>query len=209
MKPSAAWSDGGGVDTGMTLLGHVPVEEGTMSDQRPGRGRRRALAGGAVLAVLSCIFAVATALLFVYPAVDQPRRSDAIVSLAGSPLRLKKALQLAHEGYAHQILLSVVPGQGEPCVTGTAGIHVTCFTPRPATTRGEARAAAAISAARGWHRLIVVADVSQVSRARMLFERCTSDQLVMVAVKNSSGDLLHVLAYEWAATVKALFERGC
>jgi uncharacterized SAM-binding protein YcdF (DUF218 family) len=103
----------------------------------------------------------------------------------------------------------VVPGQGEPCIASTKQIQVICFTPRPATTRGEARAAASLAAAHGWHRLIVVADISQVSRARLLFDRCTRAKLIVVGVSNRSSDLASVVAYEWAATIKALIWRGC
>lgn len=164
---------------------------------------------GLIALVVAWLLALGSALLFVYPQIDPPRRADAIVSLAGSPLRLQRALALAREGFSHRILLSVVPDQGEPCVPSTRSVEVLCFTPKPETTRGEARAAAALAARHGWHRLIVVADVGQISRARLLFERCTSAKLTMVAVPNTSSDLLAVVAYEWAATAKAMLLRGC
>jgi uncharacterized SAM-binding protein YcdF (DUF218 family) len=193
----------------MTLpVGRSSEDSGTGAPRRA-RRRRLAFVAGLCALVAAALLAFGSAVLFVHPQLDKLRRADAIVSLAGSPLRLQRALALARAGFSHRILLSVVPRQGEPCIRSTASIEVLCFTPRPATTRGEARGAAALAARHGWRSLIVVADVAQVSRARLLFERCTPAQLTMVGVPSTSGDLLEVLAYEWAATAKALILRGC
>jgi hypothetical protein len=60
-------------------------------------GRRHSLFA---LGALVALFLVVTAILFVWPSTNAPRRSDAIVVLGGSVPRLPRDLALAREGSA-------------------------------------------------------------------------------------------------------------
>lgn len=159
--------------------------------------------------VVVALFLGVTARLFVWPASDAPEHANVIVSLAGSSNRLAKALALARAGYASEILTSVVPGEGEPCLKSRPGIRIVCFHPAPATTRGEARFVGRLAAKRGWTRVMIITGKSQATRARMLFERCYAGRLIVVPVANSNPGLWHNISYEWGATLKALFTPGC
>ncbi len=79
----------------------------------------------------------------------------------------------------------------------------------PSDTRGEAEYGGALAARRHWRRLIVVPERSQATRARMLFERCTSARLIVVPVADPPSSLFVAIPYEWGALVKALIVRGC
>jgi uncharacterized SAM-binding protein YcdF (DUF218 family) len=159
--------------------------------------------------VIVTLFVGVTARLFIWPAYDAPEHANVIVSLAGSPNRLAKALALARAGYASEIVSSVVPGQGEPCVKSRPGIRIVCFHPVPATTRGEARYVGRLAAKRGWIRVMIITGKSQATRARMLFERCYAGRLIVVPVPNSTPGVWHNISYEWGATLKALATPGC
>ena len=67
------------------------------------RGRRIILLA---IAALVALFLVLTAVLFVWPATNAPRRSDAIVVLGGSGPRIQKGLALARAGYAPYLVIS-------------------------------------------------------------------------------------------------------
>jgi uncharacterized SAM-binding protein YcdF (DUF218 family) len=91
-----------------------------------------------------------------------------------------------------------------------ARIEIVCFRAHPLDTRGEAEFVARLAARRHWDRLIVVPERSQATRARMLFERCTRAQLIIVPVTDPLSDLFYDVAYEWAALTKALvLDRSC
>jgi uncharacterized SAM-binding protein YcdF (DUF218 family) len=85
-----------------------------------------------------------------------------------------------------------------------------CFRADPLDTRGEAEYVATLAAQRHWHRIIVVSERTQTTRARMLFKRCTSLQLVMVPVADPRNHLPYDVTYEWGALLKALvWQRSC
>jgi DUF218 domain len=178
-------------------------------------GRRRGTAVrrlGLVAAIALALFVVATARLFLWPPTDQPVRVDAVVALGGDPgqLRAKKAVALAGMGYAPVAVVSLGGDPPAPCPHPVVGVQVICFRADPLDTRGEAEYVARLVAARHWSRIIVVSERSQATRARMLFERCTSAQLVMVPVTDPTSHLLYDVVYEWGALLKALIiERSC
>jgi uncharacterized SAM-binding protein YcdF (DUF218 family) len=113
------------------------------------------------------------------PAQDDPRPADAVVVLAGDHLRLGKALELMTRRVAPTLVISDgrAPGWHEAnrlCRRGVGGrFRVLCFRPDPYSTRGEARAVARMAAARGWRSVVVVTSTYHVTRARLLFDRCT------------------------------------
>jgi uncharacterized SAM-binding protein YcdF (DUF218 family) len=170
----------------------------------------------AVLVVLFVAFAVFSMLLFVFPAVNTPERSDAIIVLGGSGQPTERAgVQLAAQHLAPALVFSLRPDQtcrpSSVSVAASGSVQVTCFHATPQTTQGEARAIAALAKVHHWHRIIVVAPTSQVTRARLRVTRCYSGQVLMDGV--STGNLwqwTYAVAYEWGALTKALVvQRNC
>ena len=175
------------------------------------RGKIIVLSGLFVI-LLVLFFVVGTARLFLWPPTDQPVKSDAVVALGGDPqqLRAKLALSLAEKGYAPVAVVSLGGTTPVPCPRAPARVMLICFRADPLDTRGEAEYVGRLVAARHWHRIIVVSERTQATRARMLFERCTGAQLVMVPVQDPSNHLLYDTFYEWGALGKALlFDRAC
>ncbi|MBV8462716.1 MAG: YdcF family protein [Acidimicrobiales bacterium] len=164
------------------------------------------------LILLVLFFVVGTARLFLWPPTDQPQRSDAVVALGGDPgqLRAKQALSLARQGYAPVAVISLGGTAPAPCPTAPPHVSVICFRADPLDTRGEAEFVGRLVAARHWHRIMVVSERTQTTRARLLFERCTDVHLAMVPVTDPSSHLLYDVVYEWGALGKALLlERSC
>jgi uncharacterized SAM-binding protein YcdF (DUF218 family) len=161
-----------------------------------------------LLAVI--VFLIATARLFVWPARDAPSRVDAIVALGGDPgrERMNSAFKLAKAGYAPIVVVSLGGDPKVRCPRTPKGLEVICFRPHPVNTRGEAEFVARLAAQQHWHRIIVIPDRTQTTRARLLFKRCTRISLEMVPVQES--ELFVGVAYEWGALIKALiFNRSC
>ena len=169
--------------------------------------RHRVLVG--TLAALIVAFLVFTLVLFVRPATNAPERVDAIVVLGGSGDRVQKGLTLARDGYAPVLVVSNT--WPNPCPKAPAGVQVICFTPNPASTRGEARAVARLAAVHHWQRLLLIPSVPQTTRARIRFARCFHGVLLFdPASPGGLGQWLLNVPYEWAALTKALiFQRGC
>jgi uncharacterized SAM-binding protein YcdF (DUF218 family) len=152
-----------------------------------------------------------TAVLFVYPDLNAPERSDAIVVLGGHGTpAVEKGAELAKEGYAPDLVLSIGPGQHcEGFQVSLARrlphVRVTCFVPKPQTTQGEGRSIAQLSKRLGWRRIIVVVPTTQATRARLRVGRCYPGQVLEVAFSPQGiGQWLAEIAYEWGALVKAL-----
>jgi len=159
-----------------------------------------------VVLLVVVLFPVATARLFIWPPTDRPTRADAVVALGGDPgqLRAKQAIQLAREGYAPVAAISLGGVRAVPCPKPVPGVKIICFRADPLSTRGEAEYASQLAARHHWHRIIVVSERSQATRARLLFKRCTAVQLEMVPVADPRSSLLRDVIYEWGALVKAL-----
>ena len=165
----------------------------------------------AIVVVLVVVFCVMTAVLFVYPDLNPPRRSDAIVVLGGhGEPAFDKGVALAKQGYAPQLVLSLqnwqhcAPYQSYLAVH-LPKVHVTCFKANPQTTQGEARAIEAFSKRLHWTRIIVVVPTTQASRARLRIGRCYAGQVLEVAFSPQGiGEWLKQFAYEWGAMFKAV-----
>jgi uncharacterized SAM-binding protein YcdF (DUF218 family) len=155
-------------------------------------------------------FLVATAVLFVFPATDQPRHVDAILSLNGTDeaARESRAIMLAEKGFAPVLLFS----QGNsptPCPK-VPRVKVVCFIAVPGRTVGEVRFAANYADRHGWHSLMVVPSRAQATRARLLLKRCFPGQVVVVPASFQLGRFPFEVIYEWAALAKALVvDRHC
>lgn len=165
-----------------------------------------------VVLLMVIVFFVSTARLFVWPPSDTPSRVDAIVALGGDPgqRRMKSAVRLAEAGYAPIVVISLGGDPKVRCPRAPKRIEVICFRPNPVNTRGEAEYVAGLAAQRHWHRIIVIPDRTQTTRARLLFKRCTRISLEMVPVHDDLSQLLLGVPYEWGALFKAMiFNRSC
>lgn len=169
-----------------------------------------------VLLTIAIVFGWITIALFASPTVDDPGQADAIVMLAGGKRRLPKVVELVGDGVADTVVLASkwVPPvwASSPCNTRESpfgpGVRVLCFEPDPSSTRGEARFVAELAEAQGWDSLVVVASTDQVTRARMLFERCWDGELAIVGVDHHQPFPVRAV-YEWAAMAKVLVNTGC
>jgi uncharacterized SAM-binding protein YcdF (DUF218 family) len=180
--------------------------------------RRRWLRGG-LLATGAIVVAwlVACYLIVVDPTVNRATRADAVVVL-GPPTkdgRLGTGLTLINQGYAGNLVISLnSPKQREArqvCEAPPAGVSVTCFTPNPATTQGEAQNIRRLAAAQHWNTIIVVTSTYHVSRARMIIRRCFDGTLEVVAARPhiSLLDWAYQFAYQTGGYLKAAISRGC
>jgi uncharacterized SAM-binding protein YcdF (DUF218 family) len=145
--------------------------------------------------------------------VAHPARADAVVVLGGDDYRARFDLgwKLAREGAAPFLLVSTTPAYvGVNRCLSVTGVRVICFFPRPVTTRGEAHEVAALARRYGLRSVIIVATRFQTARARLRFRRCLAGPVGVEDVSPALWRWPYDLAYEWAATAKALFvQRSC
>ena len=137
------------------------------------------------LAVLLWVVAVGGA--FALRHGGRPVHADAVVVLEGSRPRLPKGLQLVEQGYAPLLVISrgdhkkleakLCAGRGWP-----PHVRVICFTPNPASTRGEAEFIGRLARRQGLSRIDVVTSQFHVFRSQILLERCYHGELRMVGV---------------------------
>lgn len=155
------------------------------------------------LLLVIVVFVGTNLLLFVWPATNQPRHVDAVLSLSGTneTARESTAISLATRGYAPVLLFSLASGSFCPRVPR---VSVVCFFPHPATTVGELKFASGYARSHGWRSLMVVAGHAQVTRAHLLAERCYSGQIVMISAPVQLRDLPEEVLYEWGALAKAV-----
>lgn len=171
----------------------------------------RARIVAAVVVVLVVVFCVMTAVLFVYPDLNPPERSDAIVVLGGHGApAFEKGVELAKQGYAPQLVLSLQNWQSCGPYQSYLAVHlpkthVRCFKSNPQTTQGEARAIESFAKHFHWTRVIVVVPTPQASRARLRIGRCYPGQVLEVGFSPEGvWQWLTQIAYEWGAMFKAV-----
>ena len=186
--------------------GHSPARK-----RRTWGKRRRLLA---VILVMSIMVAgAATARLFIWPDRGMPAYVSAIAMLNGPGDRLDTALDLAWQHRAPFVVISrgsPAFGHGSDCAPVIPHVKVICFDPSPATTRGEAEFIGRLARIYHWRSLVLVTITPQDSRARMRMERCFGGPVYVVTVSPPWYAWPYQIAYEWAATVKALvFQPGC
>ena len=166
----------------------------------------------AIVLLLLALVLTATARLFVWSPTDQPTRVDAVVALGGDPgqRRAQEAIALVKSGFAPVAVISLGGTPPVSCPRPGGRVRVTCFRANPLDTRGEAQYVATLARRRRWTQLIVVSERSQATRARLLFERCTSAHVHMVPVSDPLSHLPYDVVYEWGALAKALLlQRSC
>ena len=147
------------------------------------------------------MLAAATAVLFVFPREDNPRRADLVVVLSGSHDRLPKGLELVRRGVAPVLVISdgAVPGwpPANRLCRGGASFRVVCFHPNPYSTRGEARFVARMMKRHGWTSVVVVTSRYHVFRARMDFRRCVEGHVDGVGASTSLDRWIAGIVQEW------------
>lgn len=170
-----------------------------------GGKRWRAYAVGVLVAVI-----VAEAWLFVFPPVDSPTPADAIVVFDGPGERNAYAWELAEEERLAPTVVISIDDTGK-CEPWKRTREEYCLEPKPATTRGEARAFAELARQRGWDHVIVVSTASQSLRARLRLGRCFDGAAQFVTVREETvWSQAYRVVYENGAMLKALLvERGC
>ena len=164
-----------------------------------------------IVVVLLGILVAATVRLFVWPATSPPTRADVVVVFgARNSERLPEAIRLLEAGFASVLVVMTPPEDRAICRDRVR--DVICLEPNPFTTRGEARAFAALAAERRWRSALLVTSRHHVTRARLLLERCF-DGVVHVTPtdpRQGFGRRLERIGHEWAALIDALaFARGC
>lgn len=168
------------------------------------------------LAVMGTLFLGATARLFVWPSTNDARRADAVVVLdGGSGERLEEARALMARRVAPMLAVStgreLDPDEAGDLCTKPQPFEVVCFTPRPDSTRGEARALARLARDKGWNEVVLVTSTYHVTRARMLLERCFDGRVDAVAASPPRRPLhwAGAVVREWAAMVETTLRRHC
>lgn len=181
------------------------------------RGGPRIAIAVALIAVL-VVVGVAVNRAYVSPRLDaELRAADAIVVLGGNPYeRFEHGLELAGRGLAPEVVMSNSVGADdermrELCDRRIPGVTVTCFLPKPWTTRGEARELNRLAAERHWQSIIVVTTTAHVERARFILERCSSARLQMTDFpeRRGPGGTVFGWAYQTAGWIRALSQTGC
>ncbi|MCW2538305.1 MAG: hypothetical protein JWN95_30 [Frankiales bacterium] len=154
----------------------------------------------------------------VHPKLNQPTHADAIVVLGSVHQngRLPLGFELANGGLADNLVLSVGASDvaamnRDSCHRSIAHVTITCFTPDPATTRGEAEMVRRLAAEHGWTKVIVITSTYHISRARYIVGRCFDGAVEMVAAKHGIG--LRTWAYQYVyqsvGYLKAFTQSGC
>ena len=202
---------------------HVPNESPSASDA-PGpadstaasslkRRRKRWRSVAVTLIVIVIVVSTATARLFIWPDRGMPARVSAIVMLNGTGDRLDTALDLAWHHRAPFVVIargSAYFGHGNVCAPQIPHVHVICFDPDPATTRGEAEFAGRLARRYHWQSVVLVTTTPQASRARLRMERCFAGPVYVMTASLPRSAWPYELAYEWGATAKAfVFQRSC
>jgi hypothetical protein len=172
-------------------------------------------ARGAALALAGLVagWALAAAVLFLWPPEHPAGRADAVVVLAGGRgPRLALGLSLVRGGVAPALVVSdgwsaTWPEANRLCAGRPVGTHVLCVHPEPFDTRGEAEAVARLARARHWRSVVVVSSRYHLVRARMLFQRCFRGGVFTRGVSQSLATRLWAAVKETAKLGYALLVR--
>ena len=168
---------------------------------------RRSRVAAAIVVVVGLGMVALTVRLFVYPDLNAPQRSDAIVVLGGNGAGpFDEGVKLARQHIAPTLVFSLIPSvRCDPSLVHLRAEHIVCFRANPLTTQGEGRAIAHLAALHHWTRVTVVMPTTQASRARLRIGRCYPGQVREVAVQPPGfWAWVRGIVYEWPAMVKAL-----
>ena len=160
---------------------------------------------------------MATAGLFVFPRTHTPLTADAVVTFRGGRgERLDTAVGLMQAGVAKHL---VIPSGREPSwpqanrlCRGSRSFSVDCPDPELGTTRGEARAIAALARQKRWRHIVLVTSTYHVTRARVLLSRCFDGKIDAVEARPglTISRFVTRVNHEWAGLAEAmLVNNGC
>ena len=174
----------------------------------------KALKWAVLVTVLLVAALGATAWFFVWPSGDEPRRAHAVVVLdGGDGERLDRALDLMADKVAPVLVVYGGKGAGTAKASrlceGDAVFEVICPVARK-DGPAEAKSLAGLAYRRSWHSLVVVTSTYDVTKARLLVDRCFDGKIAVVESKPSLGKWVRAVPDEWAGYFTALVvERGC
>jgi hypothetical protein len=167
-----------------------------------------------VTAIVVVTLLLPTARLFIWPDLPAlPEHADAIVQLGGPGNRRSLALDLAREGRAPVVAISVSDDEigTSWCAEGRLwDVPVICFEPDPYSTRGEARWIGDTARHYGWRSVILVATADQAWRAMVRVRRCFDGAVYVATAKLPAYRWPVQIVYQWGATAKAFtVETAC
>ncbi len=181
------------------------------------RSRRWRLVPLAVGLVIVLLIAV-TGKLFVWPSpAAAPKNADAVMVLpGGSGDRLQRALSLMAHGVAPVLVL---PGGSRPswraanpvCSTAQRFQVLGCASD-PGSLRGEARLARDLANKYHWGLIVVVTSRSNLTRARLDFDRCLGAGFGMASSTSRVNPFtkVRVIMDEWFGWISdGIFHRSC
>lgn len=185
--------------------------------RRPLRGVTRALVAALTGVVALGLLGLP---LYVFPPVDSvPDRVDVVYVIGpATPQRMALAREIVDAGAADHLLISLSPenlarsGSIErfsDC--NQPGGEVTCISPLPFTTGGEAGALARLAAERGWDSATVITFTPHVLRARTIMRACV-DGSVKVLDSRERVPLdrwIYQYLYQTGAFVKLALAPDC
>ena len=165
----------------------------------------------ALLGTLAIV--VIAALVLAWPRDDATVAPDAVIVLGGAGAeRTALGSALATEHQATLVLSSSAQDFGQQAGL-RCGQEVRCLDPDPETTRGEARAVAALVETNGWDRVVVATSRHHTSRARILFRQCLGDRVSVVGARRPDGSWwpgTRGVGRELVGTVAAMtLQRAC
>ncbi|WP_341577693.1 YdcF family protein [Microbacterium schleiferi] len=185
---------------------HDETEDARVDDESIiTRARWARRAGLGILAIIALV-AVIGLPLYVFPA-DPPAPNADLIYVIGPPTatRIADAESLRDQGIADQVLVSVPPSgpdsAGELAYCWRA--YVTCRTPNPFTTRGEAAMLQAYAS--DGDTVIVLTYTPHVLRTRYIFDTCADADVTVIPVDErlNLSRWIYNYAYQSAAFAKA------
>ena len=168
--------------------------------------RRSAIAAG----ILAVAVALAGLPVYVFPPTAEPSPAD-LVYVIGPPVQSRTELQtrLLDEGLAPRGLISVSPPTGSAAASDVPACRdprITCLTPEPFTTSGEALLLDRYAADHGVGSTIVITFTPHVARTRYIFGTCYPGEVTVIAVDPhlTPWEWVYQYAYQTGAFVKAI-----
>jgi uncharacterized SAM-binding protein YcdF (DUF218 family) len=171
------------------------------------------------LVVLVAMVGVAGYSVYNKAGADSIEAVDAIVVLGGAhDGREDYGIELARRGYARNVVLSDPYNVGDvamrtACAAKGANFAVTCVSPVPATTRGEAVMTRRLADEHGWDRIMVITLRYHIPRARFIFSQCFGGEILMRPTEDCPRYSLarweYNYLYQTFGFVKAFVEGHC
>lgn len=169
--------------------------------------RRTALVvGAALLVAIGGMVAI-----YCFPVPGDPADADLVYVIGpATDARMHEAEEIIHTT-GHDSLLLSVPAANSARLTAAqtpacSQANVTCGTPDPFTTKGEALMLNEYAKTHEVHKVVVLTVTPHVARTRYIFARCAPDidvQVVGVDEHLSIGDWIYQFAYQTTAFAKA------